>query len=120
MSAKMTINDSLWKKLDKARMASAMTKAVRDTMREVSETSAKKAPKKTGNLRRSHSYDTNVSGGIITGRVKNSANYWVYVNFGTSRMKKGGRHFLEHAVNTVNPPQAIKTKFKEYYGGDGS
>ena len=109
----MNINGSLYKKLDQARITHALTKALRDTMREVSEESAKKAPKKTGNLRRSHSYDVIGNGKIITGRVKNSANYWIYVNFGTSRIKP--KHFVENAINKVQPSKRVKENFKKYY-----
>lgn len=113
---KATMNGSLKEKLNTGKVGHAMDKAVRKTMKEVSETSAKLAPKKTGNLRRSHSYETRYSGTIITGMVKNSANYWVYVNFGTSRIKNPS-HFLERAVNKVNVMESIKKNFKANYKG---
>lgn len=116
MKANMQIGAGLKQKLDKARMATAMQKALTTTMKEIDEASKKKAPKKTGNLRRSHSHDVTGSGTVLTGRVKNSANYWVYVNFGTSRIKNPA-HFLENAVNSVQPEKRIKELFQKEYGG---
>lgn len=109
------LSNSIQEKFKTGKVGFAMEKAIRKTMKDVSETSAKLAPYKTGNLRRSHSYDTTTSGRMITGMVKNTAQYWVYVNFGTSKMDP--RHFLEDAVNKVQIIPTIKSEFKKNYGG---
>ena len=111
----MKINSSLHKKLDEYRVRKAMIQALTETGIELNNTLSKDpTPKKTGNLRRSNSYEV-TPGNTPTLKVKNSAPYWVYVNFGTSRMKKGGKHFLEQAVAKVQPEQKVVSTFKKLY-----
>ena len=66
-------------------MKFALERAVKQTMYDLMKETMKLAPEDTGNLRRSHSVDMRLSSSIIEGLLKNSANYWVYQNFGTSK-----------------------------------
>lgn len=110
----MTINDSAHKKLSKALAIAAMENAMKETLRELRDTYAKApTPKITGNLRRSNTYDVKIQGKGIVGQVKNSAPYWFYVNFGTSRMKKEPSHFLEKGIDKVQPTKKIVERFKK-------
>ena len=111
----MKINESAHKKLSKAIAIYAMESAMKETMIELRDTFAQKpTPKKTGNLRRSNTYEVNNSGGKITGRVKNSAPYWFWVNFGHHRYT--GAHFLEQGVDKVQPSKKIAENFKKKMG----
>ena len=109
----MKISDDLHRKLNEARMRSAMDKAVTQTTRELKDMCAMKAPKITGNLRRSHSYEVRRGGNKIEGLIKNSANYWQYVNFGTS--KRSAKPFVTEALQALPPAKTIKKYFDEYY-----
>ena len=110
----MQINESAHKKLSKALAILAMEKAMNETLRELRDTySQAPTPKITGNLRRSNSYDVKFQGKSIVGQVKNSAPYWFYVNFGTSRMKKDPAHFLEKGIDKVQPTKKIVERFKK-------
>lgn len=114
MPAHMNINDSFRKKTDEARMRLALSKAMTDTCIELRDRLAMPpTPKITGNLRRSHSYEVRRSGDMIEGLIKNSANYWVYVNFGTS--KRNGTNFVGQVMMKVKPAQKIKENFNKYY-----
>lgn len=115
---KMKINQSAHKKLSKALAIAAMESAMRETMRELRDALAEEpTPKKTGNLRRSHTYEVNMEGKGVKAQIKNNARtkngdpYWFYVNFGTSRMT--GRHFLEQTLDNVKPSEKIVEKFKK-------
>lgn len=108
------INESANKKLEKLRAITAMEAAMTETMKKLRDTYAMEpTPKITGNLRRSNTYEVENRGGNITGRVKNSAPYWFYVNSGTSRMKKAPSHFLEKGIDKVKPSETIVKKFNE-------
>lgn len=115
MGAKMTITGNLKKKLDQARMKLAMEKAVTKTMNDLRDNCVIEAPIKTGNLRRSHSVDVLIGGEIIEGVIKNSANYWQYVNFGTSR--QDANNFVGRAIQNVKPDTKIKEYFHQLYNG---
>ena len=111
MPVEFTINDSFTKKTD----ASAYIEAMKATVSEVSEktmTECKsECPVRTGNLRDSHS----VESGEMEAAIHNSAYYWVYVVYGTSRM--AANNYPQRAWNTIISQNVIgdvlKTKLKE-------
>lgn len=117
----MQIGESLHRKLDETRMRTALEKAVQQTMYDLMKASIKEAPgpgrsktpNPTGNLRRSHSVDVRVSGSMVEGLLKNSANYWQYVAFGTSRMDADD--FITRALSTVAPSGKVSEYFHKYY-----
>ena len=121
MVVKMKINESLHKKLEQARMIKAMYDAMEDTMQTLQDKAVIEAPgpgrsktgKATGNLRRSHSHETKAGNTHIAGLLKNSANYWRYVNFGTSKQEADA--WLDRAVNKVKPSKKVAENFKKYY-----
>lgn len=115
MPAKMTINESLHKKLEEARMRLAMQKALRQTMYDLQKEAMREAPVDTGNLRRSHSIDVRLGSDMIEGLLKNSTNYWQYVNFGTSR--QAANDFVGRAMDKVQPAKKMDKYFHEYYKG---
>lgn len=116
MGAKMTINESFYRKVNAVRLRSALEKSVRQTMYDLMRESMKEAPVDTGNLRRSHSIDVRLGSDMIEGLLKNSANYWMYVNFGTSR--QDADDFVGRAVSKVNPGSRVSEYFDQYYKGE--
>lgn len=116
MPFKMTINESLSKKLDKARASAAMHAAMTETMKALHRyTQRKPTPHKTGNLMRSISYDVQQTGGTYVGQIKinHSAKYWVYQNFGTRKIP--AKHFIENATQKVKPEKKLAKEFKERF-----
>lgn len=115
MPVKMTINDSFYKKVSEVKMRLAMEKAVKQTMYDLQTASMREAPVDTGNLRRSHSIDVRLGSNTVEGLLKNSANYWQYVNFGTSRME--ANDFMNRAIGSVAPSNKVASYFHQYYKG---
>ena len=121
MAVQVTISDSLHRKLDGVRMRDAMAKALQQAMYDLRRESIKEAPgpgrsrtpDPTGNLRRSHSVDVNMGSDVLEGLLKNSANYWQFVNFGTSRMDADD--FVTRAMEIANPGAKVAEYFSEYY-----
>lgn len=121
MGARMTINDSLHQKLDERRARIAMERAVRQGMMELQKNAMKEAPgpgrsrtpNPTGNLRRSHSTEIRVASDMVEGLLKNSANYWQYVQFGTSKMDADD--FVTRAVEATQVESKIAKYFHTFY-----
>ena len=114
MGAQMKIKESLHRKLDGTRARLAMEKAVKQTMYDLMKEAMKEAPVDTGNLRRSHSVDVRLDSNIIEGLLKNSANYWPYVQFGTSK-NPNANDFVTRAFNKVEPQKSVAKYFHENY-----
>ena len=99
MPVEFTINDSFTKKTDASAYIEAMTECQSE------------CPVRTGNLRDSHS----VESGEMEAAIHNSAYYWVYVVYGTSRM--AANNYPQRAWNTIISQNVIedvlKTKLKE-------
>lgn len=113
MGARMTIHDSVKKKLDERRARNAIEKALRQTMLDLQKAAMRNTPVDTGNLRRSHSTEVRFGGNAIEGLLRNSTNYWQYVNFGTSKM--AARPFVTQAMESVNPSARMKQYFDQYF-----
>jgi len=77
------INPSFYKKTSSSILKQCVANTIRNTTLEAEKRCKTKAPYQTGNLRRSHSSEISAE----EGRVKNSANYAVYVVHGTSKME---------------------------------
>lgn len=112
--AKMTIMPSVHKKLQDARVVRAAQTAVKQTMYDLQKECMKEAPVDTGNLRRSHSVQINAGRNQVQGILSNNANYWVYVNFGTS--KRSADAFLDRAFAKVEPNKKVMEHFKSNMG----
>ena len=52
---------------------------------------------------------------MVEGLLKNSAEYWQYVNFGTSRMD--ANDFMNRAIGSVAPENKVASYFHQYYKG---
>ena len=115
MPVKMTINDSFYQKVSEVKMRLAMEKAVKQTMYDLMKESVRNAPSDTGNLRRSHSIEVRLGSGVVEGLLRNSAPYWKYVNFGTSKMEANA--FLTRALSTIAPERKVATYFDKFYKG---
>ena len=114
MTVEVKVSNKLKEKLNDAKIRIAVDKAVTQTARELRDRlSMNPTPKITGNLRRSNSYEVRRDKNYIEALIKNSANYWIYVNYGTS--KRGAVHFVEQAVERIQPPKRIKEIFNENY-----
>ena len=109
----MEIRDSLNKKLDGVRARTALDKALTKAINDLKDRAVIEAPIKTGNLRRSHSVEIRRSSEMVEGLLKNSANYWQYVEFGTSR--QDANDFLGRALLKVQPEKRVAKYFKEFY-----
>lgn len=124
----MDINDSARKKLSKVHAIGAMEESMRETFRELRDRCVLEAPgpgrsrtpNPTGNLRRNHIYEVTNTGGSInailknTARSKNGEHYWIFLQYGTSRMEADP--YLTRALDAVNPEQKIVEKFKKRMG----
>ena len=127
MPIRVTVNESLHKKLNQDKMRNALEKSIKQTMYDLMKASMKEAPphtdyrkdkskprKTTGNLVRSHSIDVRVDTDNIEGLLKNSAtDYWSYVQFGTSRMN--ANDFVTRAFSKVAPSKKVAEYFSKYY-----
>lgn len=105
---------SVQKKLKDTRVIRAAQTAVKQTMYDLQKECMKEAPVDTGNLRRSHSVQINAGRNQVQGILSNNANYWVYVNFGTSKMAANA--FLDRAFAKVQPNKKVMEYFKSNMG----
>ena len=113
MPVEVKVSDGLHEKLDGLKIRTAMAKAMKQAMYDVMKESMTEAPVDTGNLRRSHSVDLNMNADLLEGLLKNSANYWQFVNFGTSKMD--ANDFVNRALSNANPGEKMAEYFSEYY-----
>ena len=106
MPVEITINDSFNKKTD----PEAYLEAIRGTVSEVSEKTMlecqSECPVRTGNLRDSHSVEAD----DMEATIRNSAEYWMYVVYGTSRM--AANNYPQRAWNTIISQDVIGEVFK--------
>ena len=113
MPVDVQVSAELYDKLDTKKLIEAARKAVKETTIDLEGECKDYAPVDTGNLRRSHSYDVDAGESVTRARVKNSANYWPYVEFGTSRQPPYG--YIQRAVEVTDPNERILSKFGKYY-----
>ena len=106
MPVEITRNDTFTRKTD----TSAYLKAMEDTVSEVSEKTMSECqsecPVRTGNLRDSHSVESDG----MEATIRNSAEYWMYVVYGTSRMS--ANNYPQRAWNTIISQDMIGEIFK--------
>lgn len=84
------------KKINHPAVKQAVANTIRNTTLQAERKCKSTAPYKTGQLRRSHS--SNI--GADEGQVRNSANYAVYVIYGTSRM--AARNYPQKVCNELS------------------
>ena len=117
MPVNVEVSQALYKKLDDKSLLQAAKRAVTDTTIDLEGECKDEAPVDTGNLQRSHSYHVLDEGKRITARVKNSTNYWVYVEYGTKKMSANG--YIQRAISTCQPESQLNKRFHEYYKPGG-
>lgn len=100
------INPSFYKKLDKSIIKKCEAITIRNTTLEAESRCKKTCPYETGNLMRSHSSDISDEEGL----VKNNAKYWVFVVFGTSKMK--ARNYPQKVANGLSSENYMSRTFK--------
>lgn len=91
-------SDSFHKKLDSNTFKTALDRAIDHTISDAENTCRREAPVDTGNLRRS--IHKNKPGHCV-GEIRSRAHYWVYVQYGTSKMK--ANPFVTRTANQVGP-----------------
>ena len=113
MGVEFTISDSFTNKTN----TESYTNAIRDTLSEVIERTMaecqNECPVRTGNLRDSHSTSIDDFSGTIT----NSAEYWMYVVYGTSRM--AANDYPQRAWNNIVSQDVIGEVFKSKLNENG-
>ncbi|WP_405286363.1 HK97 gp10 family phage protein [Methanobrevibacter sp.] len=113
MPVEITINDSFTNKTN----PEAYSNAIRDTVSEVSEKTMEECqaecPVRTGNLRDSHSVESDG----MEATIRNSAEYWIYVVYGTSRMS--ANNYPQRAWNTIISQDVIGEIFKSKLNENG-
>ncbi|MBR3139707.1 MAG: hypothetical protein IKF11_02415 [Methanobrevibacter sp.] len=109
------IKDSFHKKLNHSKLEKAVELGLDHAIQECENTCRIEAPIDTGNLRRSIKKH-NAGKGVRELRATD-APYWVYVQFGTSKMKENP--FVTRTVTKVGPkiPKYIKQEVDHAIGG---
>lgn len=106
MPVDITFKDSYTKKMD----ASLYVDAIQDTVSEVAQETMtecqSECPVRTSNLRDSHAVENSEFSATIT----NSAEYWMYVVYGTSRM--ASNNYPSRAWNTMISQNRVGEIFK--------
>lgn len=117
MPVDVTVSEALYKKLDDKQLTSALKKAVTETTIELNNECIDNSPVKTGYLKRGHSYEVSGGAAVTRAQVKNRANYWHFVEYGTRYMAPRG--YIQQAVNSTKPGEKITTRFQQYYKPGG-
>ena len=100
------INPSFYKKLDKFIIKKCEAITIRNTTLEAESRCKKTCPYDTGALMRGHSSDISDEEGL----VKNGQHYWVFVVFGTSKMK--ARNYPQKVANGLSSENYMSRTFK--------
>ena len=103
MPALITFNDSYYAKTNPENYVNAMKATVGDTADATMSECQSECPVRTGNLRDSHFVEKDE----FTATIHNSAEYWIYVVYGTSRM--ASNNYPMRAWNTIRSENVIGT-----------
>ncbi|MBQ6220029.1 MAG: HK97 gp10 family phage protein [Methanobrevibacter sp.] len=107
VNVSLTFNDSFYKKLD----TNSITEAITDTVNDVTEAAVSECqsecPVRTGNLRDSHYTEID----DYTGSILNTAEYWIYVVYGTYKMS--ANNYPSRAWNNMLSQNTIGNLFHE-------
>lgn len=113
MSVEITFGDSYAKKMDPSIYVNAIQDTVSEVAQETMTECQSECPVRTGNLRDSHAVENDEFSASIT----NSAEYWVYVVYGTSRM--ASNNYPSRAWNTMISQNRISEIFKSKLNENG-
>lgn len=113
MGVEITINDSFIQKVNTDAYVKAISETVGEVTQRTMDECQNECPVRTGNLRDSHSIETDE----MTGSIHNSAEYWVYVVYGTSR--QSANNYPQRALNTIVSQDVISEIFKSKLNDNG-
>ena len=113
MGIEITINDSFNKKTDPEAYLKAISGTVNDVTERTMQECQEECPVRTGNLRDSHSFEAE----DMSAAIHNSAEYWMYVVYGTSRM--AANNYPQRAWNTIISQDIIGEIFKTKLNENG-
>ena len=88
---------------------------MRDTCLKLEGACKTECPVDTGHLKRSHDKEITTGNNTVMGIIKvdESAKYWAYVNYGTS--KQEANPYVTRAFEKVNPGTEVNQRFQAYY-----
>lgn len=101
-------NPSWYKKTNHDTIKQCIAKTIKETTLEAEKRCKEKAPVDTGNLRRSHSSKYSDE----EGSVHNSADYAVYVIYGTSKMS--ARNYPEEVCKELGQEKYMSERMKQH------
>ena len=104
----VNINPSLYRKLDKQIQKDALAHAISESVKYAESECRRRAPIRTGNLRRSHSFTLSETEGEVT----NNCGYAAYVAFGTSRQR--AQNYPLSICKDMDKQQLMGRLHKEY------
>ena len=104
------INTSFHNKLNPSNIDKIVDKTLTEVTIALHSKCKELSPYDTGKLQKSHSYEVEQDGSMHTTRITNTAHYWSYVEFGTSKMDARG--WVRRSFNEVQPHKKFKQKFK--------
>lgn len=107
MGLEITINDSYTNKTNPDNYINAMQDTVSEVVQKTMEECQNECPVRTGNLRDSHSQESEG----MEGSIKNSAEYAKYVIYGTSRM--AANNYPQRAWNSIVTQRVINQILSE-------
>ena len=113
MPVEFTINDSFTNKTNPDAYLQAMQSTVSEVSEKTMEECQSECPVRTGNLRDSHSVESS----DMEASIHNSAEYWIYVVYGTSRM--AANNYPQRAWNTIISQDIIGETFKAKLNENG-
>lgn len=105
---------SYHKKVNSKLAVIALEKAMNEVLSELYDVLTEQVKVKTGYLRDSHSHEAKVESDKVIGYVKNSAPYWIYVQFGTYKMRADP--WITRSITLVQPHAFLGKKFQYFYG----
>lgn len=116
MSVEVQVSEGLYKKLDAKKLSKALERTVRESTIQLESECVDYSPYDTGKLHDSWSYDVNGGQRVVRAQIKNSTNYWHYVEYGTRYQPAQG--YVQRAVEVNQPAEKILARFKQYYKPD--
>lgn len=113
MSVEITFGDSYQKKMDPSNYVNAIRDTVSEVAQETMVECQSECPVRTGNLRDNHAVESEE----FTASITNSAEYWVYVVYGTRRM--ASNNYPSRAWNTMISQNRVGEIFKSKLNENG-
>lgn len=113
MGVEITINESFTRKTNPELYIQAISDTVGEVTQRTMEECQAECPVRTGNLRDSHAVEIEEMSASIT----NSAEYWMYVVYGTSRQSPN--NYPQRAWNTITSQKLIEEIFKTKLNENG-